>query len=190
MKTPSKAPKAPTPQNGSASRQAGAPSTGNQGSSGLIGHGDAFVMRDPRGIRPAFYYEDEEIVVVCSERPTIQTALDVSINDVKEVAPGHALIIRRDGSLSQKPFVDHIPEPKQCSFERIYFSRGTDRDIYLERKKLGSNLVPDILKAVNHDWDHTVFSFVPNTAEFSFYGMIKGLYERTNTHLLSNGKNT
>lgn len=161
---------------------------GGYAMAGLIGHGDAFVMRDPRGIRPAFYYEDEEIVVVCSERPTIQTALDVSINDVKEVAPGHALIIKRDGSLTQKPFVDHIPEPKQCSFERIYFSRGTDRDIYLERKKLGSNLVPDILKAVNHDWDHTVFSFVPNTAEFSFYGMIKGLEDALNEEKFKNLK--
>jgi amidophosphoribosyltransferase len=153
---------------------------GGYAMAGLIGHGDAFVMRDPRGIRPAFYYEDEEIVVVCSERPTIQTALNVSVNDVKEVKPGHALIIKRDGSLSMKPFVDEIPEPKQCSFERIYFSRGTDRDIYLERKKLGSNLVPDILKAVDHDWDHTVFSFVPNTAEYSFYGMIKGLEDALN----------
>lgn len=153
---------------------------GGYAMAGLIGHGDAFVMRDPRGIRPAFYYEDEEIVVVCSERPTIQTALNIPISKVKEVTPGHALIIKRDGSLSMKPFVDDIPEPKQCSFERIYFSRGTDRDIYLERKKLGKNLVPDILKAVDYDWDHTVFSFVPNTAEYSFYGMIKGLEDELN----------
>ena len=161
---------------------------GGYAMAGLIGHGDAFVMRDPRGIRPAFYYEDEEIVVVCSERPTIQTALNISINDVHEVKPGHALIIKRDGSLSMKPFVDDIPEPKQCSFERIYFSRGTDRDIYLERKKLGSNLVPDILRAVDYDWDHTVFSFVPNTAEFSFYGMIKGLEDALNKEKLKSLK--
>lgn len=161
---------------------------GGYAMAGLIGHGDAFVMRDPRGIRPAFFYEDEEIVVVCSERPTIQTALNVSVNDVQEVKPGHALIVKRDGSLSMKPFVDNIPEPKQCSFERIYFSRGTDRDIYLERKKLGSNLVPDILRAVDHDWDHTVFSFVPNTAEFSFYGMIKGLEDALNKEKLKDLK--
>ena len=161
---------------------------GGYAMAGLIGHGDAFVMRDPRGIRPAFFYEDEEIVVVCSERPTIQTALNISINDVHEVKPGHALIIKRDGSLSMKPFVDDIPEPKQCSFERIYFSRGTDRDIYLERKKLGSNLVPDILRAVDYDWDHTVFSFVPNTAEFSFYGMIKGLEDALNKEKLKSLK--
>ncbi len=161
---------------------------GGYAMAGLIGHGDAFVMRDPRGIRPAFFYEDEEIVVVCSERPTIQTALNISINDVHEIKPGHALIIKRDGSLSMKPFVDDIPEPKQCSFERIYFSRGTDRDIYLERKKLGSNLVPDILKAVDYDWDHTVFSFVPNTAEFSFYGMIKGLEDALNKEKLKSLK--
>lgn len=161
---------------------------GGYAMAGLIGHGDAFVMRDPRGIRPAFYYEDEEIVVVCSERPTIQTALNISINDVHEIKPGHALIVKRDGSLSMKPFVDDIPEPKQCSFERIYFSRGTDRDIYLERKKLGSNLVPDILEAVDYDWDHTVFSFVPNTAEFSFYGMIKGLENALNKEKLKNLK--
>lgn len=161
---------------------------GGYAMAGLIGHGDAFVMRDPRGIRPAFFYEDEEIVVVCSERPTIQTALDISINDVHEVKPGHALIIKRDGSLSMKPFVDDIPKPKQCSFERIYFSRGTDRDIYLERKKLGSNLVPDILRAVDYDWDHTVFSFVPNTAEFSFYGMIKGLEDSLNKEKLKSLK--
>lgn len=147
---------------------------------GMVGHGDAFVMRDPRGIRPAFYYEDEEIVVVCSERPTIQTALNIPISEVKELDPGHALIVKRNGDLLLEPFVEDIPAPKKCSFERIYFSRGTDRDIYLERKQLGRNLVPDILRAVDYDWDNTVFSFVPNTAEFSYYGMLKGLEDELN----------
>lgn len=147
---------------------------------GMVGHGDAFVMRDPCGIRPAFYYEDEEIVVVCSERPTIQTAFNIPISEVKELDPGHALIVKRNGDLLLKPFVEDIPAPKKCSFERIYFSRGTDRDIYLERKQLGRNLVPDILRAVDYDWDNTVFSFVPNTAEFSYYGMLKGLEDELN----------
>jgi amidophosphoribosyltransferase len=119
-------------------------------------------------------------VVVCSERPTIQTALNIPISEVKELDPGHALIVKRNGDLVLKPFVENIPAPKKCSFERIYFSRGTDRDIYLERKQLGRNLVPDILRAVDYDWDNTVFSFVPNTAEFSYYGMLKGLEDELN----------
>jgi amidophosphoribosyltransferase len=141
---------------------------------GLIGHGDAFVMRDPSGIRPAFYYRDDEVVVVASERPAIQTAFDVSYQDVKEVKPGHALIVKFNGKVSEKPFIDPL-QRKACSFERIYFSRGTDRDIYLERKRLGEQLTERVLEAVDFDLDNTIFSYVPNTAETSFYGLIQGL---------------
>ncbi|MBI9067636.1 MAG: amidophosphoribosyltransferase [Salinivirgaceae bacterium] len=141
---------------------------------GLIGHGDAFVARDPNGIRPAFYYKDEEFVIAASERSAIQTAFNVHIDDVYEVKPGHALIIKKDGTVSE----DAIRIPRQhlpCSFERIYFSRGSDQDIYRERKKLGELMTPDILKAVNYDIENTVFSFIPNTAESAFYGMMEGI---------------
>ena len=143
---------------------------------GLIGHGDAFVIRDPAGIRPAFYYADEEIVVVASERPAIQTTMEVNFQDIREVKPGHVLIIRKNGDLQEVPFI----EPREispCSFERIYFSRGNDRDIYLERKALGRKLIPQILESVDYDFENTVFSFVPNTAETAFFGMIEGIYE-------------
>lgn len=146
---------------------------------GLIGHGDAFVIRDPAGIRPAFYYADEEIVVVASERPAIQTSMEVNFNDIKEVKPGHVLIIRKNGSLEELPFI----EPREitpCSFERIYFSRGNDRDIYLERKALGKKLIPQILESIVYDFENTVFSFVPNTAETAFFGMIEGIYDSLN----------
>ena len=146
---------------------------------GLIGHGDAFVIRDPAGIRPAFYYADEEIVVVASERPAIQTSMEVNFNDIKEVKPGHVLIIRKNGSLEELPFI----EPREitpCSFERIYFSRGNDRDIYLERKALGKKLIPQILESIEYDFENTVFSFVPNTAETAFFGMIEGIYDSLN----------
>ncbi len=146
---------------------------------GLIGHGDAFVMRDPNGIRPAFWFEDDEIVVVASERPVIQTAFNLSADQIKEVAPGHALIIKRDGSVSM-PQVKQPGEQKSCSFERIYFSRGNDASIYNERKALGRYLVPKILEAVEHDLEHTVTSFIPNTAEVSFYGLIKGMEDYLN----------
>jgi amidophosphoribosyltransferase len=146
---------------------------------GLIGHGDAFVMRDPNGIRPCFWYEDDEVVVVTSERPVIQTAFNVETAAVQELAPGHALIIKRDGSVST-PEVKQPGERKACSFERIYFSRGNDQDIYRERKELGRQLVPKILEAVEHDLDHTVTSFIPNTAEVCFYGLIKGLEDYQN----------
>jgi amidophosphoribosyltransferase len=142
--------------------------------SGLIGHGDAFVYRDPWGIRPAFWYYDDEIAVVASERPVIQTVMNVAAEKVGEIEPGHSVIIRRDGRVS----MELIREPFQrrsCSFERIYFSRGSDKDIYAERKRLGELLTPSILKAVDYDLDNTVFSFIPNTAETAFYGMIKGL---------------
>ena len=144
---------------------------------GLIGHGDAFVLRDPNGIRPAYYYEDEEVIVVTSERPPIQTAFDVHISKIKEVTPGHALIIKRDGSVSE---VSILPqgEKKSCSFERIYFSRGNDRDIYEERKKLGEKLTDRVLAALDHKLEEAVFSFVPNTAESAFEGLVKGIEKK------------
>lgn len=141
---------------------------------GLIGHGDAFVMRDPSGIRPAYYYYDDEVVVCCSERPAIQTGFNVHYSKVKEITPGHALIIKADGRVSEEPYIEQR-ERNSCSFERIYFSRGTDRDIYLERKKLGEQLAEAVLKEVNYNFKNTVFSFVPNTAESSFYGLVKGV---------------
>ena len=141
---------------------------------GMIGHGDAFVMRDPNGIRPAFFYEDDEVAVITSERPVIQTAFNVSTEDVHEIKPGHALIIKRDGTVSM-PQVKQPGERKACSFERIYFSRGNDQDIYTERKELGRQLVPQIMEAIEHDLDNTVTSFIPNTAEVCFYGLVKGL---------------
>ncbi len=146
---------------------------------GMIGHGDAFMMRDPSGIRPAYYYANGDVVVAASERPAIQTAFDVHISKVKELKPGHALIIKRNGKVSEVPFIEPL-ERKSCSFERIYFSRGTDRDIYNERKKLGEQLVGQVMEAVDQDFKNTVFSFVPNTAESSFYGMIKGVEKKLN----------
>jgi amidophosphoribosyltransferase len=141
---------------------------------GLLGHGDAFVIRDPWGIRPAFYYKNDEIVVVTSERPAIQTVLNVDVSDVCELEPGAGIIIRKNGEIAMEnirgPF-----ERKSCSFERIYFSRGSDKDIYFERKKLGELLTPQIIEAVDQDTDNTVFSFIPNTAESAFYGMIRGV---------------
>lgn len=141
---------------------------------GLIGHGDAFVLRDPNGIRPAFYYYDDEIAVVTSERPAIQTAFNIPIEKIKEINPGHALIIKKNGNISEAKFIEPR-EKKSCSFERIYFSRGSDKDIYTERKNLGRALCDDILKAIDYDLKNTVFSFIPNTAEVAFYGMIKGM---------------
>ena len=146
---------------------------------GLIGHGDAFVMRDPNGIRPAFYYADDEIAVVASERPALQTAFNLHFSKVRELQPGHALIIKRNGVVSEKSFIEQQPK-KSCSFERIYFSRGTDRDIYLERKTLGEQLADKVLDAVDNDIKNTVFSFVPNTAEVAFYGLVKGIEDRLN----------
>jgi len=141
---------------------------------GMLGHGDSFVFRDPWGIRPVYYFANDEIVVVASERPVIQTVMNAPIADVHEVKPGYALIIKKDGTISHDEI--RIPQTrKSCSFERIYFSRGTDRDIYLERKKLGELLTPAILKSVDYDYTNTVFSFIPNTAETAFYGMIKGV---------------
>lgn len=141
---------------------------------GLMGHGDAFVLRDPSGIRPAYFYEDDEIVVVASERPAIQTAFNLKYEDIRELRPGHALTIKYTGETDMVK-IREPHEKRSCSFERIYFSRGSDQDIYRERMELGKRLVPAILEAVDHDMDHSVFSFIPNTAEVSFYGMIKQL---------------
>lgn len=141
---------------------------------GMLGHGDSFVMRDPNGIRPAYYYHDDEIAVVTSERPIIQTALNVPHTSVKELQPGHALIVKKNGTITEE-MINKPLEKKSCSFERIYFSRGSDRQIYLERKKLGELLAPAILDVLKNDLDNTVFSYIPNTAETAFLGMIQGL---------------
>ncbi len=144
---------------------------------GFIGHGDAFMMRDPNGIRPAYFYHDDEVVVAASERPAIQTAFDVRFRYIQELQPGHCLIIKKNGLMEEVPFTK--PGKKlSCSFERIYFSRGTDRDIYLERKQLGRELVDQVLESIDHDFENTVFSFVPNTAEISFLGLIDGLEDK------------
>ncbi len=144
---------------------------------GILGHGDAFIIRDPHGIRPAYYYQDDEVVVMASERPAIQTSFNVHISKVKEVQPGHALIIKKDGTVTEQQ-IAHTVERKSCSFERIYFSRGSDRDIYLERKELGKKLAPAILEEIKYDLEHTMFSFIPNTAEVAFYGMIEGINDK------------
>ncbi len=141
---------------------------------GMLGHGDLFAMRDPWGIRPAYYYHDEEIVIVTSERPVIQTAMNLHFDQVRELPPGHALIVKKNGEISLNQ-IREKQEKKSCSFERIYFSRGSDREIYSERKKLGELLVPQILEAIDYEVEDTVFSFIPNTAESAFYGMVKGI---------------
>jgi amidophosphoribosyltransferase len=142
---------------------------------GMLGHGDAFVMRDPSGIRPAFYYTDNEIAVAASERPVLQTTFNIKAEDIREVEPGHVLIIKKDGSISQLPFDAQKPG-KACSFERIYFSRGTDQDIYKERKLLGKFLTPAVLQAINHDINNTVFSYIPNTAAVAYKGLIEEVH--------------
>jgi amidophosphoribosyltransferase len=143
---------------------------GGYAMAGLVGHGDAFVLRDPSGIRPTYYYQDDEVVVVASERPVIQTVFNVDIDKVKELDRGHALIIKKSGETSVQLVLEQKPN-KACSFERIYFSRGSDASIYKERKKLGKLVFPQILEAIDSDISNTVFSFIPNTAETSFYGM-------------------
>ncbi len=146
---------------------------------GMIGHGDAFVLRDPNGIRPAFHYLDDEVLVVCSERPIIQTVFNVSQDSVKEVKPGHAIIIKKNGSVSEEEIVE--PQKKlSCSFERIYFSRSNDGDMYRERVRLGRNLTEKVLQSVNYDLRNTVFSFIPNTAEIAFGGLVEGLNDYVN----------
>jgi amidophosphoribosyltransferase len=146
---------------------------------GMLGHGDSFVFRDPKGIRPAFYYADDEIVVVASERPVIQTAMNLKEEDVKELTPGQAMIIKRSGEIRFDTIREQKGGLKKCSFERIYFSRGSDIDIYKERKMLGESLSKPILEAIGHDVENTVFSFIPNTAEVAFYGMIDGIKAET-----------
>ena len=164
---------------------------GGYAMAGMVGHGDAFVMRDPAGIRPAFYYIDEEVVVVASERPVIQTIFNVRTDDVIELPPAHAMIIKASGETSIEKIREEV-ELRKCSFERIYFSRGTDKDIYRERKRLGELLTQPVLKAVDYDLDHTVFSYIPNTAESAFYGLIQGVEDYLNQvkidHILSRGK--
>ncbi|WP_017258914.1 amidophosphoribosyltransferase [Pedobacter arcticus] len=145
---------------------------------GIFGHGDAFVLRDPAGIRPAFYYQDDEIFVAASERPALQTAFNIKIGQVKEIKPGHAMIIKKDGTVKEEIFREPV-EKKACSFERIYFSRGSDADIYKERKQLGNLLTETILESVDYDIENTVFSYIPNTAEVAFYGLVEGLHKHT-----------
>jgi len=146
---------------------------------GMVGHGDAFVMRDPAGIRPAFYYIDEEVVVAASERPVIQTIFNVRTDKVIELPPASAMIVKASGETSIEQIRDSAP-PRKCSFERIYFSRGTDKSIYRERKRLGELLTRKVLKSVDYDTENTVFSYIPNTAESAFYGLIKGVEDYIN----------
>jgi len=139
---------------------------------GMIGHGDSFVIRDPHGIRPAYYFENDEVIAVASERPAIQTVFDVSYSQIHEIPRGNALVIKKSGTSSLKEILKPKAK-KSCSFERIYFSRGSDADIYMERKMLGSLLIPQIEKSIKKDYKNTVFSFIPNTAETSFYGLLE-----------------
>ena len=147
---------------------------------GLLGHGDSFVMRDPSGIRPAFYFKNDEVVVVASERPAIQTAFNLNIDEIKELIPGNAIVVKSNGAVKIKSVIKQ-KENKSCSFERIYFSRGNDSDIYQERKNLGKFIMPAILKEINFDIKNTVFSYIPNTAETSFFGMIESVEEFLNS---------
>jgi amidophosphoribosyltransferase len=152
---------------------------GGYAMAGLLGHGDAFVMRDPAGIRPAYYYQDDEVIVVASERPVIQTVFNVPFESINEVEPGTAILIKKDGALTVSRILE-ATERKSCSFERIYFSRGSDAEIYQERKELGRLIMPDVLKAIDYDTNNSVFSFIPNTAETSFYGMLDAAQNELN----------
>jgi len=162
---------------------------GGYAMAGLFGHGDAFVFRDPAGIRPAYFYEDDEITVVASERPVIQTVFNVPFEKVQELDPGHALIIKKNGTVTKEEILTPTVK-KACSFERIYFSRGSDAEIYQERKDLGKLILPAVLDAIDQDTDNTVFSYIPNTAETSFYGMVEAaqdfLNQRKNDYILAN----
>ena len=164
---------------------------GGYAMAGLVGHGDAFVLRDPNGIRPTYFYEDDEVVVVASERPVIQTVFNVNIDEIKELERGHALIIKKSGKTSIKQVLEPR-EKKACSFERIYFSRGSDASIYEERKNLGKFVFPEILKSIDSDVSNTVFSYIPNTAETSFYGMTEAaedlLNQQKTAKILAGGK--
>ena len=162
---------------------------GGYAMAGMLGHGDSFVFRDPAGIRPAYYYQDDEIAVVASERPVIQTVFNVNFEDVQELDPGHAIIIKKNGKISVEQIITPTVK-KACSFERIYFSRGSDAEIYQERKDLGKLVLPQVLEAIDNDTDNAVFSYIPNTAETSFYGMVEAaqdfLNQRKNKHILEN----
>ncbi|WP_026703614.1 amidophosphoribosyltransferase [Flavobacterium soli] len=162
---------------------------GGYAMAGLFGHGDAFVFRDPAGIRPAYFYEDDEIVVVASERPVIQTVFNLEFEKIQELQPGHALIIKKNGKVTEEEIITPTVK-KACSFERIYFSRGSDAEIYQERKDLGKLILPAVLKAIDNDTDNTVFSYIPNTAETSFYGIVEAaqdfLNQRKNNYILEN----
>lgn len=164
---------------------------GGYAMAGLLGHGDSFVLRDPAGIRPTYFYEDDEVVVVASERPVIQTVFNVSFEKIQELKPGNALIIKKNGTVSEEE-INTPTIKKACSFERIYFSRGSDAEIYQERKELGKLILPAVLEAIESDTDNTVFSYIPNTAETSFYGMIEAandfLNQRKNKFILDNRK--
>jgi len=157
---------------------------------GLLGHGDSFVLRDPAGIRPAYYYKDDEVVVVASERPVIQTVFNVDFNDVIELDPGHAIITKKSGETAIEKILEPL-ERKACSFERIYFSRGSDAEIYKERKELGKLVVPKVLEAIDYDIKNSVFSFIPNTAETSFFGMtqtVEKYLDKVKTKAILEGK--
>ncbi|MEA9413476.1 amidophosphoribosyltransferase [Flavobacterium sp. PL02] len=162
---------------------------GGYAMAGLLGHGDAFVFRDPAGIRPAYFYQDEEVVVVASERPVIQTVFNVPFESVQEIEPGNALIIKKSGKVSMEEILTPTVK-KACSFERIYFSRGSDAEIYQERKNLGRLILPAVLNAIDSDTDNTVFSYIPNTAETSFYGLVEAaqdfLNQRKNNYIIAN----
>ena len=165
---------------------------GGYAMAGLLGHGDAFVLRDPSGIRPTYFYEDDEVVVVASERPVIQTVFNVDIEKVQELKRGNALIIKKNGNTTIQPVLEQKPK-KACSFERIYFSRGSDASIYQERKKLGKYVFPEILKSIDNDIENSVFTYIPNTAETSFYGMMEAAedvlnQQKTASILAGNGK--
>ena len=145
---------------------------GGYAMAGLLGHGDAFVLRDPNAIRPAYYFKNEEVVVVASERPVIQTVFNTSFESIQELEAGHSIVIKKSGKVAVLPILEK-KERRACSFERIYFSRGSDKEIYFERKKLGELIFPEIVKALNGDLINTVFSYIPNTAETSFFGVVQ-----------------
>ncbi|MBT8274769.1 MAG: amidophosphoribosyltransferase [Bacteroidia bacterium] len=165
---------------------------GGYAMAGMIGHGDSFVLRDPAGIRPAYFYNDDEVVVIASERPAIQTVFNVPFEEIREIEPGHAVIIKKSGAVAQEEILSPL-ERKSCSFERIYFSRGSDAEIYQERKELGRLVMPKVLDAIDRDAENTVFSFIPNTAETSFYGMLDAaqneLNKQKNDAILKEGAN-
>jgi amidophosphoribosyltransferase len=160
-------------------RRSAADWDGGYAMAGLLGHGDAFVLRDPAGIRPAYYYQDDEVIVVASERPAIQTVFNVPFEEVKELEPGNAIIIEKSGKMKLSEILPPL-ERKSCSFERIYFSRGSDAEIYQERKMLGKLVMPKVLATIDHDTENSVFSFIPNTAETSFYGMLEAAQDELN----------